>query len=61
MARTAQARSWLAGRDHVLPEDVAALAPDVLRHRIGLTYRAEADGVQPEAIIQALLDQVDVV
>ena len=42
-------------------EDIAALAPDVLRHRVGLTYRAEADGVQPEAIIQALLDQVDVV
>ncbi len=61
LARTAQARAWMAGRDHVLPEDIAALALDVLRHRIGLTYRAEADGVQPEAIIKALLDQVDVV
>ena len=61
LARVAQARAWLEGRDHVLPEDVQALAPDALRHRIGLTYRAEVDGVRPEAIIQALLDQTDVV
>ena len=61
LARTAQARAWLRGRDHVLPEDVQALASDVLGHRIGLTYRAEADGVQPGAVIGALLDAVDVV
>ena len=61
LARTAQARAWLAGRDHVLPEDVQAVAPNVLRHRIGMSYRAEADGVRPDAIVQALLDQVDVV
>ena len=61
LARTSQARAWLAGRDHVLPDDIQAVAPNVLRHRIGLSYRAEADGVRPEAIVQALLDQVDVV
>ena len=61
MARTAQARAWLTGRDHVLPEDVCELAPDVLRHRFALTYRAEADGVRPETIISALLDAVRVV
>ena len=61
LARTAQARAWLRGRDHVLPEDVQTLASDVLRHRIGLTYRAEADGVEPGAVIAALLDAVDVV
>jgi len=61
LARTAQARAWLRGRDHVLPEDVQALAPDVLRHRIGLSYRAEADGVAPGDVIAALLDQVDAV
>ena len=61
LARTAQARAWLMERDHVLPEDVYALAPDVLRHRMGLTYRAEADGVTPDQIIQNLLEQVRVV
>lgn len=61
LVRAAQARAWLAGRDHVLPEDVEALAPPVLRHRIGLNYRAEADGVPPDSIIGALLDQVRVV
>ncbi len=61
LVRAAQARAWLAGRDHVLPEDVESLAPPVLRHRIGLNYRAEADGVPPGSIIGALLDQVRVV
>lgn len=61
LARTAQARAWLMERDHVLPEDVYALVPNVLRHRMGLTYRAEADGVTPDQIIQNLLEQVSVV
>ncbi len=61
LARTAQGRAWMHGRDHVLPEDVAAVAPVVLRHRIGLTYRAEADGVAPDAIVTALIEQVNVV
>ena len=61
LARTAQARAWLKGRDHVLPDDVQALAANALRHRMGLTYRAEADGVRPDAIIDALLEQIDVV
>ena len=58
LARAAQARAWLRGRDYVVPEDVQALAPDVLRHRIGLSYRAEADAVAPDAIIAAVLDHV---
>jgi MoxR-like ATPase len=61
LARTAQARAWLHGRDHVLPEDVSDLAPEVLRHRLGLSYRAEADGIRPDAIIDALLEAVSVV
>ncbi len=61
LARTSQARAWLLGRDHVLPEDVSDLAPDVLRHRLGLSYRAEADGVRPDAIIEALLEAISVV
>lgn len=61
LTRASQARAWLMGRDHVLPEDVEALAVAVLRHRIMLTYRADADGVPRDSVIQALLDQTDVV
>ncbi len=61
LARTAQARAWLEGRDHVVPEDVRALAANALRHRMGLSYRAEADGVRPDTIVDTLLDQVNVV
>ncbi len=61
LARTAQAHAWLLERDHVLPEDISALVPDVLRHRMGLTYRAEADGVTPDQVVRNLLDQVRVV
>ena len=61
LARAAQARAWLLGRDHVLPDDVAELAPDALRHRVGLTYRAEADDVRPDDVIATLLDKVSVV
>ncbi len=61
LARTAQARAWLRDRDHVLPEDVLALAPDVLRHRFGLSYRAEADGIAPDHVVQALVEQTHVV
>ncbi len=61
LARTAQARAWLEGRDHVVPEDVRALAANALRHRMGLSYRAEADGVRPDTIVDTLLDHVNVV
>lgn len=61
LARVSQARAWLCGRDHVLPEDVKDLAPDVLRHRMGLTYRAEADGITADAVVQTLLDRIHVV
>jgi len=51
----AKALAYLDGRDHVLPDDVAALAPDVLRHRLLLTFEAEADGATTDELIQALL------
>ncbi len=53
-----KALAFLAGRDHVLPEDVVALVPDVMRHRLLLTYEAEADGVSTDQVIQALLASV---
>jgi len=56
----AKARALLAGRGFVLPEDVKAVAHDVLRHRIILTYEGEAEGVTPEAIIDRILKTVTV-
>jgi len=51
----AKALAFLSGRDHVLPDDVVALAPDVLRHRLLLTYESEADGATTDELIKALL------
>ena len=56
--RCARARTWLAGRDFVLPEDIHAVVHDVLRHRIILTFEAEAEGVTPDSFIDMLLSQV---
>jgi MoxR-like ATPase len=56
--RCARARAWLAGRDFVSPEDVQALAPDVLRHRVLLSYEAEAEGRWADDFITALLARV---
>jgi MoxR-like ATPase len=58
LLRAAMARASLAGRDYVLPDDVMALAPDVLRHRLVLDFGAEAEGVTAEAIVQGLLEAV---
>ena len=58
--RCARALAWLEGRDYVSPEDVQQLAHEVLRHRILLTYQAEADGVSVDAVIDELLAQVPV-
>jgi len=56
----ARAYAWLAGRDYVTPEDVRAVAPECLRHRITLSYDATADGVHADAVIEELLRQVAV-
>ena len=56
--RCARAHAWLQGRDFVTPEDVKAIAHDVLRHRILLSYEAQADGVTPDQFIDALLNTV---
>jgi len=58
--RCARAHAWLAGRDYVGPEDIQAMAPDVLRHRLVLTFEAEADGITPDSIIKRVLDGVGV-
>ena len=58
LERCARARAWLAGRDYVTPEDVRAVAPDVLRHRVLPSYEALAEGWDGERLVAALLDRV---
>lgn len=58
--RCARSRAWLAGRDHVLPEDIQNLAFDVLRHRLILSYEAEANGMTADRIISELIARVPV-
>ena len=58
--RCARARAWLDGRDYVSPEDVQDVAPDVLRHRVLLSYEAEAEGRTADAFIGELLALVPV-
>ncbi|MBL3701715.1 AAA domain-containing protein [Sulfitobacter sp. BDSS02] len=50
--------AWLAGRDYVDPEDIRAIAPDVLRHRLGLTFEAQGEGVTPDRVVSEILKQV---
>jgi len=56
--RCGRTRAWLAGRDYVDPEDVRAIAPDVLRHRLKLTYEAQGEGVSPDAVVAEVVRQV---
>ena len=58
--KCARAHAWLNGRDHVLPDDVRATAHGVLRHRIALSYEANADGVSTNDVIDEILKQVAV-
>lgn len=58
--RCARAHAWLDQRDYVSPDDIQAIAFDVLRHRIILSYEAEADGVTPDSFIQELISRVAV-
>ncbi len=60
LAQAARAMAFLRRRGYVIPEDVRAIAPDVLRHRIGLTYEAEAQSVSQEEIVERLLQNVKV-
>jgi MoxR-like ATPase len=53
-----RALALLRGRDYVLPGDVADIAPDVLAHRLVLTFDAVADGVDPRAVIDQVLNSV---
>ncbi|MFK7762497.1 MAG: AAA family ATPase [Roseobacter sp.] len=59
--KCARTHAWLRGRDYVDPQDVRAIAPDVFRHRLGLTYEAQGEGVSPDRVTDALIAQVAVI
>ena len=58
--RCARAHAGLYGRDYVSPEDVQAIAFDVLRHRVLLSFEAEAEGLGPDDFIRELLQLIPV-
>jgi MoxR-like ATPase len=58
--RASRAHAWLQGRDYVGPEDIQEVASDVLRHRLVMSFEAEADGVLPDSVIEGVLDGVGV-
>jgi MoxR-like ATPase len=60
LARGAQAYAFVHGRDYATPDDVKKLAPDVLRHRLGLSYEAEAQSVSAEDLVSLLLGGVGI-
>ncbi len=60
LARAARAYAFLHQRGFVIPEDVIAVCHDVLRHRIGVTYEAEANNITTDEIITDILDKIQV-
>jgi MoxR-like ATPase len=58
LARCARARAWLDGDQFVAPHHIQAVAPEVLRHRLLLTFEAEAEGITTDAFINRLLNLV---
>jgi MoxR-like ATPase len=60
LARAAKAHAFLRHRGHVIPDDVKTVGMDVLRHRVILTYEAEAEEKTPEDVVQAIFDRVEV-
>ncbi len=55
LVRAARARALLSGRRFVTPHDVKRVAPDVLRHRLVVSYEAEADGIASDDVVEAVL------
>lgn len=60
LLRASSAYAYLKGRDHVIPEDIMGIAPDVMRHRIIMGYAGRAADVSPDDIVQHILDNVPV-
>ena len=60
LALAAQAYAFIKRRGYVIPEDIRAICHDILRHRIGLTYEAEAENITTSDIINEILNSVEV-
>ena len=60
LLRAAKGHAFLAGRGYATPEDVKAMAPDVLRHRVLLSYEAEAEELTPDVLVKRVLDGLPV-
>ena len=60
LAKAARAHAFLKHRGYVIPEDIKAIAPDILRHRIITTYEAEAEEITSDAIVSRILEAVEV-
>ena len=60
LAKAARAYAFIHHRGYVIPEDIRAVAHDVLRHRIGLSYEAEASNVSSEEIVSKIINKVEV-
>ena len=60
LCKAARAYAFIKRRGYVIPEDVRAVAHDVLRHRIGLSYEAEANNITSEEIVSQIINKVEV-
>ncbi|WP_315852039.1 AAA family ATPase [Tautonia rosea] len=60
LLRASQGHALISGRDYVTPFDVKAIAPDVLRHRLLVSYEADAEGLSPDALLRRVLDSIRV-
>jgi len=61
LAQAAKSQAFIARRGYVIPEDVRQICVDVLRHRIGLSYEAEAENVSPDELVKRILDKIEVI
>ena len=59
LSAAAKAYAFLKGRAYVTPQDIKTVAPDVLRHRIILTYEAEAEDVTADQVVASILDSIE--
>src|SRR5690606_37217321 len=60
LATAAKCYAFIKRRGYVIPEDVRAVVLDGLRHRVGITYEAEAENITPEDIINKIVNEIDV-
>ncbi len=60
LAKVARVKAFLSGRAYITPQDIKIIAPDVLRHRIILSFEAEAEDITPDEIIKTVFDSVEV-